>query len=412
MKILWISHLLPFPPKGGVLIRSYNNLKEVSKYHDIFFVGLYQAAHQPDKQSVEIAKKNINMFCKNVTALPFESFQNKLEFFLLVFRSFFTFKSYKEAWCKSKKMATTIKGLLEKESFDLVHFDTISLLQYYNLIPSTIPIAINHHNIESQMMLRRFFSEKKWLVKVYCYLEGLKLQNLEKKYCNKGINLVVSGLDRDRLKKKVPSSRIAIVPNGVDINYFRKMNVKESKNSIIFIGGLTWYPNIYAMEYFCSKVWPLLVKEVEDVQLFIVGRNPSEFLKELSREDKRIQLKGFVEDIRPITSRSTCYVCPMRTGGGTRLKVLDALAMGIPLVATKMACEGINVKDNESVLFAETSKDFVEKIVMLFNQKELRDKLSKNSRELIENEFDYEKIGFKLSQCYKNELKRIASDFL
>ena len=344
------------------------------------------------------------MFCKNVTALPFESFQNKLELSLLLFRSFFTFKSYKEAWCKSKKMATIIKGLLEKESFDLVHFDTISLLQYYNLIPSTIPIAINHHNIESQMMLRRFFSEKNWLKKVYCCLEGLKLQNLEKKYCGKGINLVVSGLDRDRLKKKVPSSRIAIVPNGVDINYFRKMNVKETKNSIIFVGGLTWYPNIDAMEYFCNKVWPFLVKEVEDVQLFIVGRNPSEFLKELSRKDKRIQLKGFVEDIRPIMSRSTCYVCPMRTGGGTRLKVLDALAMGIPLVATKMACEGIDVKDNESVLFAETLKDFVEKIIMLFNQKELRDKLSKNSRELIENKFDYEKIGFKLSQCYKNEI--------
>lgn len=403
MKILWVSHLLPFPPKAGVIIRSYNNLKELSKYHEVYFVGLYQTVHQPDSKDVEEAEKNIKKICKNVIVLPFESYQSRFSWCLLVIRSIFSFKSYKEAWCRSKRMAESIKVILEKESIDIVHFDTISLLQYHNILPYRKAIVINHHNIESHMMFRRFSNERNWLLKLYCYLEAFKLRKLEKKYCNKGINLVVSKMDRDRLMKIVPSSRCAIIPNGVNTNYFQRIKVPEISNSIIFVGGLTWYPNIDAVMFFCKEIWPLLIKHTENAHFFVIGRTSPESLKVLSNIDNRIHLKGFIEDIRPMMSSATCYVCPMKTGGGTRLKVLDALAMGVPLVASKMACEGVNVKDNESVLLAESPEGFVEKILTLFNDSRLREKLRQNSRKLVEREYDYAKIGIKLKECFERE---------
>ena len=141
--------------------------------------------------------------------------------------------------------------------------------------------------------------------------------------------------------------------------------------------------------FFCKTIWPLLVNKEKDARFLIVGRNPPENLKEISRKDPRIQIKGFVEDIRPIMSSVTCYVCPMRLGGGTRLKILDALAMGVPLVANNMACEGIPVENGKHVLFAQTPEEFVNNILNLFGDQDLREELRMNSRRLIENKFDY-----------------------
>ncbi len=380
-------------------------MKQITRYHNVYFIGLFQVAHQPNSKSLSEAKNNLELICKSVMVHPFQSFKGRISWYLLVMMSLLRSKSYKEAWCKSTDMVNSIKWMIRGEPIDLVHFDTVFLLQYYEHIPIGVPIAINHHNVESQMMLRRCKNEGNWFLKLYFYLEAIKILKLEKKYCPKGINLVVSDLDKCRLKKVVPDGRVSVIPNGVDLFFFKKLDVPKMQNTMVFVGGLTWYPNVDAMRFFCKEVWPKLTDQTENVKLIIIGRDPPKDLKEFSRRDPRIQFMGFVEDIRPILSAATVYVCPMRQGGGTRLKVLDAMAMGMALVATTMACEGINLKDNESVLLAETADEFAEKIMRLFSDIELCNNLGKNARRIVEEQYAYEKIGLKLKECYEAELQ-------
>ena len=401
MNILWLSHLLPYPPKGGVRIRSYNLLKETCKYNNVHFIGLCQSAHQQTMNDVKIGKNDLEKFCKSVIVHPFESYHNRLTWLLLAITAFFSKTSYKVKWCKSNQLVLAIRTLLRKEKIDLVHFDTISLLQYSLLIPTTIPIVINHHNIESTMMYRRSKNQKNIAKRLYFNWEAYKLRKLELKYCVKGLNLVVSQLDKERLLKINSILKVSIIPNGVDIDYFKRITQPYISKSLIFVGGLTWYPNIDAVTYICKEIWPLIIKKEKNTKLFIIGRNPPKKLKRLVEGQDTIQLLGFVDDIRPLMSSVSGYICPMREGGGTRLKVLDALAMGVPLIGTRMSCEGIPVEDGQNVLLADTLEEFEDRIIRVFQEPKLRKKLSKNSRKLIEDQFSFTKIGNKLNNCYE-----------
>jgi len=404
MKILWISHLLPYPPVGGVRIRSYNLLKEIGKYNEVYFIGLFQRGQQKNSEEVEMAVNALQVFCKSVTVYPFESWDSRISWYFIVIKSFFSIKAHKEQWAKSQKLALSINKLLKKETIDIVHFDTISLLQYLRETKNDIPVVINHHNIESAMMQRRARNEKNPLIKLFCYQEGLKLKKLERTYCPKALNFVVSDLDKERLQQVTASQRVEIIPNGVDIAFLQRSDQPYIEKSLLFVGGLGWYPNIDAVLFFCNKIWPELIKKEKNAKFYIIGKNPPDRLKKVVEKYNNIILMGFVDDIRPLMSSVSAYVCPIRVGGGTRLKVLDALAMGIPLVATKMACEGIPVQDGKHVLFAENPKEFTDNIIKIFSFNALREKLRKNSRKLIEDFFDFEQIGKKLNKCYHKSI--------
>ena len=401
MKVLWISHLLPYPPVGGVRIRSYNLLKEICKYQEVYFIGLFQRGQQKNSEEVEMAVSALQVFCKSVTVYPFESWNSRISWYFLVIKSFFSIKAHKEKWAKSRRLVLSINKLLEEEPIDIVHFDTISLLQYLKEMKNNIPVVINHHNIESAMMHRRARNEKNPLIKLFCYLEGLKLNKLERTHCPNALNLVVSGLDKERLREIIVSQRVEIIPNGVDITFMQRQDQPYIEKSLLFVGGLGWYPNIDAVMYFCNDIWPELIKSEKNAKFYIIGKKPPESLKMIAEKDKNIVLMGFVGDIRPQMSSVSAFVCPMRSGGGTRLKILDALAMGVPLVATRMACEGIPLQDSKHVLFAENPKEFVDNIIMVFESNSLREKLRKNSRQLIEKDFDFKQVGKKLNNCYR-----------
>ncbi len=400
MKILWISHLLPFPPVGGARIRSYYLLRELSKYHSIHFIGLYQRAHQSSLIDVNRGIHVLKELCLGVDILPFESFHSKSSWLLLVLKGLLSSESYKVKWCRSRNLEHRIRDILRSERFDLVHFDTISLIQYTDAIPKSTPIVINHHNIESEMLLRRAKNEKFLISKLFFLAESRKIRRLEIEYCPKSLNIVVSELDRERLRKIVPSAPTQVIPNGVDINYFRRQEVVHIAKSLIFVGGLSWYPNRKAVKYFCKKIWPLLVAREAQTNFFIVGKNPPRWLMKFGRTNPNVSVLGFVPDIRPLMSAVDAFVCPMWEGGGTRLKILNAMAMGVPLISTRMACEGIPVENGKHVLFAENPQEFVKQVSRIFKDDKLKTKLSLESMRLIREYYDYRKIGVRMSEAY------------
>ena len=400
MNILWLSHLLPYPPKGGVKQRSYNLLKEISKYHSVFIIAFSQKSHQATPKEKQAAIEGLSKLGKVVNVYTFDSDKSSINRALLATKSLFTTNPYTVNWLTKAGVGSKILQTVEENNIELVHFDTISWAAYLKYTKGC-KLVLNHHNIESHMMLRRAQKEGNLLKKLYYYQEGWKLESYEKKVCNQfDLNITCSTKDTMRLNKMIPNLCSDTIPNGVDLNYFKPIGLAQRSNSMVFAGGLSWYPNIAAIEFFAKHVWPELEKEITDISMTVIGRNPPKWLLDFSSNNDNFTVTGFVNDVRPYIDQASIYICPIDDGGGTKLKVLDALAMGKAIIAHPIACEGIDVTEFENVIFAKTPEDYVTKIKMLLNDEPLRKKLGVNGRNLIEQQYDYINIGKKLNRIY------------
>jgi len=402
MNILWLSHILPYPPKGGVMQRSYNLIKEIAKENEVCLFAFNQKAWLPTKEDIIKAKKEFERFCKKVEVFELPSDKSKFAWYKLVIKSFFSKDAYTINWTKSKIMAKRIKEFLATNHIDLIHCDTIGLAEYVKDIKG-VPKVLNHHNIESHMMLRRAKREKNPLKKLYFYIEGIKLRKYEKQVCPKfDMNLVVSELDKKRLLNIALNSKVEVIPNGVDTSYFKPHGNKCLKHNLIFAASLDYYPNEGAVIFFMQKIWPVLKKKNSNITFTITGRNPSKCIRKIASADSNINVTGYVEDVRPLIDKAEVYICPIRDGGGTKLKLLDAMAMGKAIVTTSIGAEGLEVIHEKHVLIADDPKIFASQILLLFNNPALRKYLAQNARQLVEERYSWKIIGKKLNNIYSS----------
>jgi len=400
MNILWISHFLPYPPKGGSYQRSYNLLREIAKKHDVSLVAFKHKTDLHPENEANEAKIELEKFSETVVIEDISSRTSTFTLYNLAFKSLFGRNPIAVNLFKSEKMHQIIQEILRKHHFDIMHIDTISLAEYCEGI-QTIPIILNHHNIESHMMRRRVQYEPNLPKRAYYFIEASKLRRYEENNCKRfSANLVVSEIDKNRLKDISPSSEVEIIENGVDIQYFTPAS-HIVKNKVIFAGGLRIYTNKDAVLYFCAQIWPLVKKEVKDLKFTVIGRDPPNRLTRMARRDRSIELLGYVDDVRPHVGESMIYVCPIRDGGGTRVKVLDALAMGKAVVSTRIGCEGINVTHGKNVLIADTPEEFTTQIVRLYKDADFRQYIGKEGRKLVEDEYCWHRIGQKLTEIYE-----------
>lgn len=396
MNVLWVSHLLPYPPKGGALQRSYNLLREVATSHEVHLVAFNQAAIHPDPYAVEEAVKALQVFCKTVAVVPIPSDTAIGGKYRLAVRSLFTELPYTVNWLESAAMKVLIQDALRNGAVDVGYFDTISLAPFRTLLGHT-PAVLNHHNIESEMLLRRAAKEDSLVKQAYFAIEAVKLRRYEEEICGDfACNTTVSDLDAQRLQAIVPSARTAVIANGVDTDFFRPDHGGMRPRSVVFAGGMTWYPNREAMRYFFREVWPLLLQTYPDVTFELVGRDPPAEVVALARKYSNIHVHGFVDDVRPFISQSEVYVCPILDGGGTRLKIVDALAMGKAVVSTSIGCEGISVVPGRDLLIADTPAEFVSQIARLFEDRMFRESVQASARRVAEDIYDWKRIGARL----------------
>jgi len=405
LKILWLSHMIPYPPKGGALQRAYNLLNELTKYHDVYLLAftrpsVYKQIFNNYEDGIQEATSYLSSVCKDLAFLPPPYDKRLLGKYRLLTKGLFSPDGYTINWLKSKEMARLVSQWNYKYKFDAVHFDTISLAPYKSLLPN-LPSTLDHHNIESDMMFTRSSKEKNKIKQFYFWQEAIKLQKYEKQHCPKfDYNLTCSELDSERLLRISYTSKERVIPNGVDTKYFKPIEAEKVPDSMIFAGGLSWYPNIDAMHYLADEIWPLLKQKIPDITMSVIGKNPSKKLLNLGKKDKNFNVYGFVDDVRPYIAKSMIYVCPIRDGGGTKLKILDALAMGCAIVAHPMAIEGIDLKHDQNVLIANSAEEFVKYITLLLNNPLLRKKLSENGRQVVIDKYSYTSIGEKLAATF------------
>jgi glycosyltransferase involved in cell wall biosynthesis len=397
LKVLWLGHNLAYPPKTGPLQRNYNLLREVARQCQVHFLAFDQPASRPSDIAPQDCINALSEFCCSADWVPLSG-ENR---YWLAARGLASGEPYEFRWLRSPVMAEKLRRCVGNTAFDVVHFDTLGLAQYRRLISNSATV-LNHHDIQSSLIARRSNLESNFLLKRYWRREGKNLQRTENEWCPKfDVNLVVSNEDGDLLQLIAPESNVRIVPNGVDISYFTP-RPDPGGSTLLFCGSLDMYPNREAMNYFFDAVWPKVITQFSSVQMYVVGRNPPPWLLQLSTQDPRIHVTGFVDDIRPYFRRATAFVCPIRDGGGTRLKILDSIAMGVPVIGTSFACSGLNLEHQKHVLLADTPDEFVRAVGLLLSDKALRARLAASGAEMVQKTYSWEFIGQSLVESYRS----------
>jgi sugar transferase (PEP-CTERM/EpsH1 system associated) len=399
-RILWLSHFVPYPPKGGCFQRSYNLIKEISLKNDLYLIALkHKESTHPDFD-IKIAKSELEKICKEVIILDISEYISGAAFYAAAIKSLFKMTPLSVNMFKSEKMHEAINTMKRKAEFHVVHFDTISMAEYIKDF-GNVPKVMNHHGVESFMIKRRVENEHKVMNKLYLIIEGYKLERYERRYCARfDMNLTVSELDKKLLRNITGVNDIEVIENGVDVDYFSPSGNMKKNKRIIFAGRLDQYSNRESILYFCSKIWPLIKKKHPDLRFTIIGNNPPAKLAEIAGKDGNIELLGYVDDVRPFFADAMISVCPIMDGGGTRIKILDALAMGMPIVSTSIGCEGINITPGADVLIADTPEEFAAKIDSIIKDANKRHSMSKNARKTAEENYSWKAISEKLDRIY------------
>ncbi len=403
MKILWLSHFVPYPPRGGALQRSHHLLRHTASRHQVTLLTLNQRARLPTEAQLQEAIQALERLGVALQVFPIPADRGGFRWISMAALGFFQTTPYDVNWLRSPRLAQAVASVLRREPFDVIHVDTIGLMP---MLPESPPasVVLNHHNVESHMLFRRAEREESTWKKVYMRREAAKLAELERRAGQSvALNLVVSDLDGERLRSVAPAAPTCVIANGVDTAYFAPgQDPVGDGHHLVFAGSLGWYPNHDAMMFFLGEVWPELVARDPHFRFSLIGRSPRAEVCELAAADSRIAVTGEVPDVRPYAHQAGIYVCPIRDGGGTRLKILDALAMGKAMVATSMAVEGLEMIPGQHFLPANSPEEFVRYICELRDQPELRRRLGSEGRRLVESRFAWPIIGAELEAAYRS----------
>lgn len=392
MNILYLTHDFPYPPDEGIRIVNYNLLKQLSKRHRITLLSLVQN----ESQNEYIEK--ISAYCHKVKTVVREipkSALLRLKNILFQKYPFCVYQFY------SKDFEDTIRKSLAEDKYDVLHFDFVNT-SIYRDSAGGVPAVYFPHDAMSMLFYRNIPRETSLLRKIYTYSQYRKMRSYEKYILKKfQKTAVVSPVDRDWLLNICGDSGISVIPNGIDTEYFKPFDVREDYPSVIFRGIMSFLPNIDAVEYFCRQILPLIKKEIPEVRFYIVGSSPGKQVLKY-HDGKSVIVTGHVEDIREYILKATVNVCPMRVGSGIKNKILEAMALEKATVATGLACDGIpELKNGENIMVADTPPEFAKKAVELIKNRDLRRKFGNNSREIMVENYGWDKIARKFEELYK-----------
>jgi len=384
LSILFLTPQLPYPPEQGTAIRNYNLIKETSQRHHVALLSFTQGARPSEGQSP------LDALCDPLITVPAPPRSNvdRLRTLLTTFAPDMAHRLL------SLPFAKALRELVDRGQFDVIQVEGIELGSYALLIRkwlsarapierrgcvegSAPALVFDDHNAEYLLQRRHFETDLsnplRWAPAFYSLIQWHRLIRFERRVCSQcDAVLAVSEADAHALTRLVPGLDPLVVSNGVDLARFHPAlpdSLPLRHPAIVFTGKMDYRPNVDAMLWFHKSVWPLVRTEVPQVHLYVVGKKPHQRLAAL-RQDVSVTITGYVADILPYFGGADVYIAPLRIGGGTRLKVMQAMSAGLPLVATSLGVEGVGLTDGEHALLADTPEEFSRAIVTLLHEPE------------------------------------------
>jgi len=383
MRILWVKAGGLVPLDTGGKIRSYHILKQLARRHEVTLFTFYPA-HAGDMHQ-ELERVFAHVVCCPLQIPAPRSFADYLEY------ARHLFSAYPHSMAKYYRIGVSekLRDVIEEEAFDIIVCDFVFAA---GVIPWKLacPKILFTHNVEAVIWRRHYQQARSLLWKIVCWREYRAMARAERLYTQRAERvLTVSEKDQDHFARFIAPSKITVIPTGVDVNYFRPASNGERPNTLVFTGSMDWLPNEDAVFYFVERILPLIRRQIPDATLWVVGRRPSERLRALAAKDGGVRVTGRVEDIRPYVRHASLYVVPLRVGGGTRLKIFEAMAMGKAVVSTSVGAEGLPVQHDENIILADEPEDFARRVASLMKDTEARARLGSSARRLVEQRYSW-----------------------
>jgi polysaccharide biosynthesis protein PslH len=403
VRILVVTTKSPYPLFEGRALRSYNLIKQAAKRHEIHLASFIQTPE-------EVAGiEHMKSICSVVRSHRLYFDNPRMDGLRDALRELPRAAPLPVVKYDTAAMRQTLRELLATHRYDLVHVDMLHLSEYLDLFEG-LPTVLMGHNVESMILERRAANESRWLARTYLRYQHRKLVRYETRACQRATKVVaVSRADADVLAAWTGRDDIAVVPNGVDTSFFDVPAVPFKPGSMVYVGGFTWFPNEDAIQYFARDVLPLIAKEVPEANLTVVGKNPDNAAVRALSENPRIKLTGMVDDIRPLVAESAVYIVTLRIGGGTRLKILDALSMSKAIVSTSIGCEGLEVTDGQDITVADDPQSLANAVVRLLRDPDEARRLGRAGRALVEQRYEWNVLGEGLDSVYLDAQSAAAS---
>jgi polysaccharide biosynthesis protein PslH len=383
MRILYITSRFPYPALSGDRVRSYNQLRMLSKEHQVTLLS-------PIKTPEEYAGlDHVRSLCESVEIFPKSLFRNILNLIKIPFSA----TPWQVTYYCDGRIRTRIADLLKTGKFDVVHTQLARTAPLFDSV-DTVPKVIDLIDALSLNMQRRSESQTGFLSWLAAS-EAKRMKVYEQKLVHQFDYLVVvSEVDRHAISS---CPNLHVIPNGVDLEEFT-FNISVQKNpEIIFTGNMSYFPNIDAVQYFASRILPLIKNEFPKVEFIVVGTSPP---LSLQKRFPEVNFTGYVPRIQDYLSRATVSVAPMQAGSGMQNKIVEAMATGVPVVTTSYGIGGMNAEHNRHFFIEDTAENFAKTVIRLLSDRDLRTRISMNAREFVQENYSWESSVGEFEKLY------------
>ena len=415
MRILYLCPENLWPLTSGGQLRVYNLIRETVRYASVSFLGV----RNPDESDNLVANNDHRLKLgleRYVLVAKGRSYTSGK-----IFRGFVGPDPLPIINYFDRTVERELSLILREQTFDLVQIEHVQMMGYLSTIrgsPSRPLIICDWHNIESELMDRYGQHSGNWARKLYAGRTTQLLRNFERRLLAEcDAHIVVSKRDESRLRAIVPKACVHVVENGVDVARYsdgpkpaaptRLKDAQQKRTDIVFVGSMDFHANIDAVVYFCTEIWPRVHTLAPDLRFVIVGARPTAEVRDLARYPA-VVVTGTVDDVAPYYSNALAAMVPLRVGAGTRLKILEAMAAGVPVVSTSIGAEGLTVNAGVDILLADTPEEITRALVELYNSYQTWRRLSDRGQELAGTRYDWSVIGSSLHRAHRALLDQRA----
>lgn len=389
MKILFVANRVPYPPFRGDKLKIYNLAKRLSVHHEIHLITFAES-----REDYNYGKELGELFNQvHIISLP--KWQSYLNCVLNVFSNI----PFQVAYFKSRKMQRLVQDFLNKNEIDIIHTQHLRMAQFTSEIK--MPKILDLPDAFSLYWKRRIENQKNVLKKFFEKIEYKRLYKFEGEIVKKfNLGLVCSREDLNYMKEKHGSSNIELLRNGVDLETFKSTGHDYSNDStLLFTGNMDYSPNVDAVCYFVKDIFPLMVSKFPRIKFIIAGQRPVRQVLDLKSEN--IEITGFIPDLKLMYQQAAIVVSPLRFGAGTQNKVLEAMAMGVPVVSGTIGFDGLEIENGEGVFLETSATGFANKVIELLESETLRKQTGIKGNAIAHQKFSWDIISLQLERYCK-----------
>lgn len=399
LKVLVLDEWIPYPLISGKRLRSYSLIARAARNHKITYLCF------ADPSGDEENRRQIESLGIRLVTLPQRNpFVPGYRLYSLAIANMFSSLPLVMKKHFRRDYSARLDQLVREESFDLIHCEWTHYGAYLTALRNH-PLFLSSHNIEAMPWQRLYRYERNPIRRAFLYLEWQKMLKFEETVC-RGFDHVgaVSDDDRDKFINLYGCESITLIPNGIDVSYYRSVKPDPATRTLVFSASFDAFVNQDAVIHFMESIFPRVLEKDSGVRVCFLGKDPPSFLRKYSGQ--RVVFTGTVDDVRPYLSKSSVCIVPVRVAGGSRIKILEAMAAGLPVVSTAEGAEGLEVVPGEHVLIARDETDFARCVIQLLDDRSLVQSLTAKAGKLVEERYDWEQIAPLLEQAWKETIVR------